>query len=197
MLLAIVSESVAIVVSKNLADGAGFIAFGHSPLLRLFCLKGESPPLFFGHFFEGFLRAPVWIEPDGFLDFFTTPIKAIVGAPKKGGQLIIFHLGGVIEGVIMTLGAADLLAEENLDGVTYVIEEHSTIAEVVSGRGIFGDVAFGCEHLLNHFIIGHVILDGIFQPNVPTKTVVFGVGFDTKKIGPEIEEAGVEAGRFD
>ena len=54
----------------------------------------------------------------------------------------------------MTLGAADLLAEENLDGVTYVIEKHSTIAEVISGRRIFGDVAFGCEHLLNHFIIG-------------------------------------------
>jgi hypothetical protein len=97
----------------------------------------------------------------------------------------------------MTLGAADLLAEENLDGVTYVIEKHSTIAEVVSSRGIFGDVTFGCEHLLNHLIIGQVILDGIFQPNVPAKTVVFGIGFDTKEIGPEIEEAGIKAGRFD
>ena len=97
----------------------------------------------------------------------------------------------------MTLGAAELRAEENLDGVTYVIEKHSTIAEVVSGRRIFGNMAFGCEHFLNHLIIGKVIIDGIFQPNVPTKTVVFGVGFDTKKIGPEIEEAGFKARRFD
>ena len=74
--------------------------------------EGRISAALLGHFFEGFLRAPVWIEPDGFLDFFTTPIKAIVGAPKKGGQLIIFHLGGVIEGVIMTLGALDLFAKK-------------------------------------------------------------------------------------
>jgi hypothetical protein len=180
-----------------LADCAGFISFGQRTLLRLFCLKGESSPLLFSHFFEGLLWALFLIEPDGFLNLFTTPIKAIVSTSKEGGQLVIFHLSRVIEGVIMTLGAADLLAEKNLDSVTYVIKKHSTIAEVVSGRRIFGDMPFGGEHLLNHPIIGHVILDGIFQPNVPTETVVFGVGFDTKEIGPEIEEAGIKARRFD
>ncbi len=52
----------------------------------------------------------------------------VLSGASKSGELIVLFLGPVIEWVIVTLGAADLVAEENLDGVADVIELHVAVA---------------------------------------------------------------------
>ena len=156
-------------------------------------------PCFFGVEWKPWAHSSAIIRggTDGFADFFAGSIEAIVGPAEERGELVILHLSGVIEGVVVTLGTADLLTEEDLHGVADVIKKHATISEVVSGGGVFSNVAFGCEHGVDHLVIGHVVFNGIAKPDVPAQSRCFFVGFDTEEVTPEIEDPGLQSGGCD
>ena len=82
------------------------------------------PPFFLGHLGDSLLGKfhLTSVKAHCFLDLLAPFIEAILSSSKESRQLVVFHLSGVIERMIVTLGATDLLAQEHLDGVADVVE---------------------------------------------------------------------------
>ncbi len=70
-------------------------------------------------------------------------ILAGIHSVGEGGHLVEVHLGPLVEGVVVALGALEADAEENADGVRHVVEGHAAVADVVADRAIVPDHATG------------------------------------------------------
>ena len=123
---------------------------------------------------------------------------ALVGdAAAEGGEFVILHLRPAVEGMVVALGATDLVAEEDLHRVADVVEEHAAVAEVVSDGGVLGGVAVGGEHFVNHVVPGFVLGEGFAEPDVPAESILFLVRLEAKEVGEVVEGSAVVAGRGD
>ena len=90
--------------------------------------------------------------------------NVVLYASVIGNHALKFELIPLIKGVVMTLGALDLYAEESLYGVGHMIWFHILIAgHPASGPVLIGHAGCGDE-FENHLIIGHVAGKGFFDP---------------------------------
>ena len=70
------------------------------------------------------------------MDDFSGFLTSIGDASAEGCHLVVFHLGPLVERVVVALGTTNLVPEEDLHGVTYVIQQHATVPQVVSYRRV-------------------------------------------------------------
>ena len=69
-----------------------------------------------------------------------------------------------VEGMVVALGAADLRAEEDADGVVDIGERHPLVAELIADGGIFPQLAIGREHVVDPLVVGAVGGDRPLHP---------------------------------
>ena len=100
--------------------------------------------------------------------------------------------------MVVALGAADLRAEEDADGVVDIGERHPLVAELIADGGIFPQLAIGREHVVDPLVVGAVGGDRPLHPiEIGLAPEVFLRPLrESERVGPDVVKPAHPVGAF-